>query len=94
MGLYGLQIEPLGVVRPKGERVGEIAAKAAVQLLFSTQEFHGGRTALLFDADKRGLVVKLLDLKLVEEFSGADAVCVSRQLKLFCSASGSQPCRN
>jgi chromosome segregation and condensation protein ScpB len=27
---------------------------------------------LLFDADKRGLVVKLRDLKLVEEFAGAD----------------------
>jgi chromosome segregation and condensation protein ScpB len=26
----------------------------------------------LFDADKRGLVVKLRDLKLVEEFAGAD----------------------
>ena len=25
-----------------------------------------------FDADKRGLVVKLRDLKLVEEFAGAD----------------------
>jgi segregation and condensation protein B len=27
---------------------------------------------LLFDADKRGLVVKLRDLKLVEDFAGAD----------------------
>jgi chromosome segregation and condensation protein ScpB len=27
---------------------------------------------LLFDADKRGLVVKLRDLKLVEEFAGDD----------------------
>ena len=27
---------------------------------------------ILFDADKRGLVVKLRDLKLVEEFAGAD----------------------
>lgn len=26
----------------------------------------------LFDADKRGLVVKLRDLKLVEEFAGSD----------------------
>ena len=26
----------------------------------------------LFDADKRGLVVKMRDLKLVEEFAGAD----------------------
>jgi chromosome segregation and condensation protein ScpB len=26
----------------------------------------------LFDADKRGLIVKLRDLKLVEEFAGAD----------------------
>jgi Segregation and condensation complex subunit ScpB len=29
---------------------------------------------LLFDADKRGLVVKLRDLKLVEEFAGADGL--------------------
>ena len=29
----------------------------------------------LFDADKRGLVVKLRDLKLVEEFAGATAGC-------------------
>jgi len=29
----------------------------------------------LFDADKRGLVVKLRDLKLLEEFAGADGIC-------------------
>lgn len=28
----------------------------------------------LFDADKRGLVVKLRDLKLLEEFAGADGI--------------------
>ena len=37
----------------------------------------------LFDADKRGLVVTLRDLKLVEEFAGATAGCASRQREAF-----------
>ena len=40
----------------------------------------------LFDVDKRGLVVKLRDLKLVEEFPVPTAVCTSPQRKPFCSA--------
>ena len=48
----------------------------------------------LFDADKRGLVVKLRDLKLVEEFAGADGRLRSPQPKRSCSASGSRVCRN
>ena len=31
-----------------------------------------GKSTWLFDAEKRGLVVKLRDLKLVEEFAGVD----------------------
>ena len=48
----------------------------------------------LFDADKRGLVVKFRDLKLVEEFTGADGRLRFTTLKHFYSASGSQVCRN
>jgi chromosome segregation and condensation protein ScpB len=33
----------------------------------------------LFGADNRGLVVKLRDIKLVEEFAGADGGCVLRE---------------
>jgi chromosome segregation and condensation protein ScpB len=40
----------------------------------------------LFDADKRGLVVKLQDLKLVEELPGPTATCASPQAKRSCSA--------
>jgi chromosome segregation and condensation protein ScpB len=49
---------------------------------------------LLFDADKRALVVKLRDLKLVEEFAGADGRLRFAQLEHFYSASGSRTCRN
>ena len=49
----------------------------------------------LFDADKRGLVVKLRDLKLVEEFAGAPtAVFALRQRKNSCSVSAWQVYRN
>ena len=44
----------------------------------------------LFDADKRGLVVKLRDLKLVEDSPAPTGGCASPQLKHSCSASGSQ----
>jgi hypothetical protein len=48
----------------------------------------------LFDADKRGLVVTLRDLKLVEEFASSDGRLASPQRKPFCSASVWQVCRN
>jgi chromosome segregation and condensation protein ScpB len=41
-------------------------------LIFLTDENDSDEIDQLFDADKRGLVVKLRDLKLVEEFAGAD----------------------
>ena len=48
----------------------------------------------LFDADKRGLVVKLRDLKLVEEFAGADGRLRFATQRPFYSALASQVYRN
>jgi hypothetical protein len=48
----------------------------------------------LFDTDKRGLVVKLRDLKLVEEFAGADGRLRFATTEAFLRASGSQVCKN
>ena len=48
----------------------------------------------LFDTDKGGPVVKLRDLKLVEEVAGADGRMRSRQLKRSCNALGSQVWEN
>ena len=48
----------------------------------------------LFDADKRGLVVTLRDLKLVEEFAGTDGRLRFATTQPFCSASVWQVCRN
>jgi chromosome segregation and condensation protein ScpB len=44
----------------------------------------------LFDADKRGLVVKLRDLKLVEDFAGADGRLRFATTETFYSALASQ----
>ena len=49
---------------------------------------------LLFDAYKRGLVVKLRISSLWRNLPVPTAACALRQLKHFYSASGSQVCRN
>jgi chromosome segregation and condensation protein ScpB len=67
----------------------EVLACIAFRQLISQAEIDR-----LFDADKRGLVVKLRDLKLVEELPVPTAGCASPQLKHFYSASASQVCRN
>jgi len=48
----------------------------------------------IFDADKRGLIVKLRDLNLVEEFAGSDGRLRFAQPERSCSDLGSPACRN